>query len=216
MNKQYRFHQIKAIELLNLSLESDKQSYYLKIFVENVYIKTKTYRVKKDRGTTLRPRWGLDLDLRDINESERFQVEIYCRQGKGKSQCLGFCEASIQDVLIGETDIITLSISSNSPCPDVSLKIFREGASDYSAITQSASEDQDMSAAPQSGPSNTVDPESLDVVAKLENFDFGMFKLPYNNPEKQPSNNLISDYPCRYLSSKALHSAQVPFLQPDH
>ncbi len=39
-------------------------------------------------------------------------------------------------------------------CPNASLKIFREDATDYSPTTQSASEDQDMSAAPQSGPSN--------------------------------------------------------------
>ncbi|PBK70525.1 hypothetical protein ARMSODRAFT_1035308 [Armillaria solidipes] len=35
---------------------------------------------------------------------------------------------------------------------------------------------------------------NMDVAAKLENFAFGMLKLSYNNPEKQPSNNLISDY----------------------
>ncbi|KAK0235058.1 hypothetical protein EDD85DRAFT_65629 [Armillaria nabsnona] len=155
MDKRYRFCQIK---------EWDKRSYYLKIFAGNVYEKTKTYKVKKkDRGTTSTPRWTLDLDLRGINESERFQVEVYCRRGKGEYQCLGFCGASIQDVSIGETDIIAVSISSNSSCPNVSLKIFREGASDYSAITQSASEDLDMSAAPQSGPSNIVVPESQDT-----------------------------------------------------
>ncbi|KAK0235086.1 hypothetical protein EDD85DRAFT_66181 [Armillaria nabsnona] len=164
MDKRYRFRRIKAIELLNLPPQSDKRSYYLKIFMGNVYEKTKTYKVKKkDRGTTLTPRWTLNLDLRGINESERFQVEVYCRRGKGEYQCLGFCGASIQDILIGKTDIIAMSISSNSSCPNVSLKIFREGASDYSAITQSASEDQDMSAAPQNGPSNIVDPESQDT-----------------------------------------------------
>ncbi len=56
-----------------------------------------------------------------------------------------------------------MSINSNSSCPNVSLKIFREGASDYSAITQSASEDLDMSATLQSGPSNIVDPENQDT-----------------------------------------------------
>ncbi|PBK84337.1 hypothetical protein ARMGADRAFT_610783 [Armillaria gallica] len=103
------------------------------------------------------------MSRRGINESERFQVEVYCRRSKGEYQCLGFCGESIQDVLIGETDIIALSITSNSSCPNISLKIFREGASDYSAITQSSSEDLDMSAAPQSGPSNIVDPESQDT-----------------------------------------------------
>ena len=48
-------------------------------------------------------------------------------------------------------------------CPNASLKIFREDATDYSPTTQSASEDQDMSAAPQSGPSNFMDPESQDT-----------------------------------------------------
>ncbi len=56
-----------------------------------------------------------------------------------------------------------MSIGSNSACPNVSLKIFREGASDYSLITRPASEDQDMLTAPQSGPSDTVDPESQDT-----------------------------------------------------
>ncbi len=44
------------------------------------------------------------MSRRGINESERFQVEVYCRRGKGEYQCLGFCGASTQDVLIGETD----------------------------------------------------------------------------------------------------------------
>ncbi len=56
-----------------------------------------------------------------------------------------------------------MSIGSNSSCPNVSLKIFREGASDYSPIAQSASEVQDMLATPQSALSNTVYPESQDT-----------------------------------------------------
>ncbi|KAK0235077.1 hypothetical protein EDD85DRAFT_954607 [Armillaria nabsnona] len=164
MDKRYRFRRIKAIEILNLPPEWDKRSYYLKVFAGNVYEKTKTYKVKKkDRGTTSIPRWTLDLDLRGINESERFQVEVYCRRGEGEYRCLGFCGASIQDVLIGETEIIIMSVGSNSSHPNVSLKIFREGGSDYSSIAQSASEDHDMAAAPQSGPSNTADPESQDT-----------------------------------------------------
>ncbi len=50
-------------------------------------------------------------------------------------------------------------------CANASLKIFREDATDYSPITQSACEDQDMSAAPQSGLSNDVDSESQDTSA---------------------------------------------------
>ncbi|KAK0421923.1 hypothetical protein EV421DRAFT_1951051 [Armillaria borealis] len=53
-----------------------------------------------------------------------------------------------------------MSIGSNSSCLNVSLKIFREGASDYSSITQ---EDQGMLATPQSGPSNIVDLQSQDT-----------------------------------------------------
>ncbi|KAK0215121.1 hypothetical protein IW262DRAFT_1278423, partial [Armillaria fumosa] len=35
---------------------------------------------------------------------------------------------------------------------------------------------------------------NVDVAEKLENFAFGMFRLSYNNPGKQPCNNFISDY----------------------
>ncbi|KAG7442638.1 uncharacterized protein BT62DRAFT_954741 [Guyanagaster necrorhizus] len=35
---------------------------------------------------------------------------------------------------------------------------------------------------------------NVDVVEKLENFAFGMFKLSYNNPERRPSESSISDY----------------------
>ncbi|PBK66164.1 hypothetical protein ARMSODRAFT_960632, partial [Armillaria solidipes] len=64
MDERYRFRRIKAIEILNLPPESDRRSYYLKIFAGNVYKKTKTCRVKKkDCGTTSTPRWTLDLDL---------------------------------------------------------------------------------------------------------------------------------------------------------
>ncbi|KAK0475513.1 hypothetical protein IW261DRAFT_1340555, partial [Armillaria novae-zelandiae] len=35
---------------------------------------------------------------------------------------------------------------------------------------------------------------NVDVVEKLENFAFGMFKLSYNSPDKLPSDNLISEY----------------------
>ncbi|KAK0466691.1 hypothetical protein IW261DRAFT_1683432, partial [Armillaria novae-zelandiae] len=35
---------------------------------------------------------------------------------------------------------------------------------------------------------------NVDVAGKLDNFAFGMFRLSYNNPGKQPSNNFISDY----------------------
>lgn len=35
---------------------------------------------------------------------------------------------------------------------------------------------------------------TVDVVEKFENFAFGMFKLSYNNPEKLPSDNFISEY----------------------
>ncbi|PBK66183.1 hypothetical protein ARMSODRAFT_372131 [Armillaria solidipes] len=53
-----------------------------------------------------------------------------------------------------------MSIGSNSSCPNVSLKIFREDASDYSSITQ---EGQGMLATSQSDPSNIVDPASQDT-----------------------------------------------------
>ncbi|PBK89084.1 hypothetical protein ARMGADRAFT_351318 [Armillaria gallica] len=48
-------------------------------------------------------------------------------------------------------------------CANASLKIFRGDATDYSRITQSASEDQDMSAAPQGGLLNVADDESQDT-----------------------------------------------------
>ncbi|PBK89092.1 hypothetical protein ARMGADRAFT_351727 [Armillaria gallica] len=86
-----------------------------------------------------------------------------CHRDKIDPQRLGVCETSIRDILTNEKDIIVLPISGNSSCPDVSLKIFREGLSDYAPITQSASEDQDMPAAPQGGPSNIADPESQDT-----------------------------------------------------
>ncbi|KAK0437747.1 uncharacterized protein EV420DRAFT_1486913 [Desarmillaria tabescens] len=144
-----------AIELLNLPSEWDKRTYYLKIFAGEDYKKTNTYKVKKKEcGTTPTPKWTIDLDLSHINEPERFQVDVYCRRGKGESQCLGLCGASIWDILIGETDIIVVSISSNSSCPNVALKIFRKGpTAEHSLIAQSAGEDQDtdMSAATQSG-----------------------------------------------------------------
>ncbi|KAK0432641.1 hypothetical protein EV421DRAFT_1719390, partial [Armillaria borealis] len=35
---------------------------------------------------------------------------------------------------------------------------------------------------------------NVNVAEKLENFAFGMFRLSYNNPGKQPSDNFISDY----------------------
>ncbi|SJK96921.1 uncharacterized protein ARMOST_00170 [Armillaria ostoyae] len=35
---------------------------------------------------------------------------------------------------------------------------------------------------------------NVDVVEKLENFAFGMFKLSYNHPDRLPSDNRISDY----------------------
>ncbi len=60
---------------------------------------------------------------------------------------------------------IIIPIRSKLSCANVSLKIFREGASDYSPITQSASEDQDMSAPSQSGPSNFMDLENQDTSA---------------------------------------------------
>ncbi|KAK0443059.1 uncharacterized protein EV420DRAFT_1649347 [Desarmillaria tabescens] len=153
MDKRYRFRWIKAIELIDLPPEWDKRSYHLKIFAGEDYKKTKTFKVKKKEcGTTPTPKWTINFDLSHISESERFTVDVYCRRGKG-SQCLGMCGTSIRDILIGETDIIVLSISSNSSCPNISLKIFREGATDYSSIAGSAGEDQDadMSTTTQSG-----------------------------------------------------------------
>ncbi|SJL09166.1 uncharacterized protein ARMOST_12542 [Armillaria ostoyae] len=139
----------------------DKRFYRLKLFAGHAKLKkTGAFRLeKKVLGKAPIPKWTIDLDLSNIEQSERFQVEVYCRRGEGDYQCLSFYGASIQDVLIGETDIIVMSISSNSPCPNVSLKIFREGASNYSLITRPASEDQDML----TGPSDTVDPESQDT-----------------------------------------------------
>ncbi|KAK0437751.1 uncharacterized protein EV420DRAFT_1342533 [Desarmillaria tabescens] len=164
MDKRYRFRRIKAIELLNLPPEWDKRTYYLKIFAGEDGKKTNTFKVKKkERGTPLIPKWMIDLDLSHTNESERFQVEVYCRRGKGEYQCLGMCGASIGDVLIGETDIIVMSINSNSSCPNVVLKIFREGATDYSSIAGSAGEDQDsdMSTATQNGFPESQDTSEL-------------------------------------------------------
>ncbi|PBK89080.1 hypothetical protein ARMGADRAFT_351055 [Armillaria gallica] len=161
MDKRYCFRRIKAIEILNLPPEWDKRSYYLKMFAGNVYEKTKTYKVKKkDRGTTSTPRWTLDLDLRDVGESETFEVEIYCRQDKGEYRVLGCSEAVMRDILIGEDDTIIIPIRGKLSCANTSLKIFRDNATDYPPITQSACEDQDMSAASQSSPSNSIDPRT--------------------------------------------------------
>ncbi|SJL09151.1 uncharacterized protein ARMOST_12527 [Armillaria ostoyae] len=157
-------HYNLAIKILNLPPEWDKQSYYLKIFAGNVYEKTKTYKVKKkDHGTTSTPRWTLDLDLRDVGESETFEVEIYCCQDKGEYRNLGCSEAIIRDVLIGENDTIIIPIRGKLSCANTSLKISQGDVTDYSRITQSASEDQDMSAAPQGGPSHIADPKSQDT-----------------------------------------------------
>ncbi|SJL09139.1 uncharacterized protein ARMOST_12515 [Armillaria ostoyae] len=162
MDKRYR---IKAIELLNITPTPDKRFYQLKLVAGRAEPKeTGISGVKKKvLGRAPIPKWTIDLDLSNINESESFQVVVYCFRDKEDRQCLGVCETSIREVLTNETDIIVLPISSDSSCPDVSLKIFREGLSDYSPITQLASKDQDMSAAPQSGPSNIADPERQDT-----------------------------------------------------
>ncbi len=59
--------------------------------------------------------------------------------------------------------IIIIPIRSKLAYANVSLKIFREDATDYPPITHSAGEDQDMSAAPPSGPSNTIDSRTQDA-----------------------------------------------------
>ncbi|PBK89514.1 hypothetical protein ARMGADRAFT_1083504 [Armillaria gallica] len=78
-------HYDLAIELLNLPSEWGTRSYHLKIFVGNIYEKTKTYKVKtKDRGTTSTPRWTLDLDLSDnIKSGPRHNL------GKGRKGLYG-------------------------------------------------------------------------------------------------------------------------------
>ncbi len=52
---------------------------------------------------------------------------------------------------------IIIPIRGKLSCANAELKIFRDDATDYPSITQSASEDQDMSAASHSGPSNSID-----------------------------------------------------------
>ncbi len=109
-----------------------------------------------------------------------FEVDIHCCQGE-RDRCLGFAQAWIQDILIGKNDseleylysllspskiyapVVIIPMYCKFSYPNATLKIFREDATNYSPITQSASEDQNMSAAPQSGPSNFMDPRSQDT-----------------------------------------------------
>ncbi len=58
---------------------------------------------------------------------------------------------------------IIIPIRSKLSCANASLKIFWVDATDYPPITQFASEDQGMSAAPQTGTSNTIDRGTQDV-----------------------------------------------------
>ncbi|SJL09142.1 uncharacterized protein ARMOST_12518 [Armillaria ostoyae] len=153
-----------AIELLDLPPVFDAQSYCLK-YGGAKYKTTGANRRKKERSV---PKWTVDLDLSNISEDERFKVQVYfrpkkkCVLWKEKHQCLGFYEGPIRDVLIGGSDTIVIPMSNELPCLNTYFKIFREDATDYSPITQSADGDRDVdtSAAIQSGPSNTIDPGS--------------------------------------------------------
>ncbi|PBK89506.1 hypothetical protein ARMGADRAFT_1033073 [Armillaria gallica] len=160
-------HYNLAIEILNLPPEWDKQSYYLKIFAGNVHEKTKTYKVKKkDCGTTSTLRWTLDLDLYGVNIPLESQLIAYPRGTSENLTHLKWKYTAVrtrEDILIGKNDGTIVPICGKLSYANASLKIFREGLSNYSPIIQSANEDQDMSAIPQSSPSNTADPESQDT-----------------------------------------------------
>ncbi|KAK0235092.1 hypothetical protein EDD85DRAFT_967501 [Armillaria nabsnona] len=164
MDKRYRFRRIKAVELLGLPSVFDSQGYCLKYGGA----KYKTTGANRRQKEVPRPKWTVDLDLSNISEDERFKVEVYSLRKKiffrkAKSQCLGFYEGSIRDILIGRSessDTIDIPMTSKLSFSNTSLRIFREDAIDHSPITQSADEDRDVdtSAALQSWPSNTIDP----------------------------------------------------------
>ncbi|KAK0235056.1 hypothetical protein EDD85DRAFT_938360 [Armillaria nabsnona] len=134
MDKLYRFRRIKAIELHNLPSEWDERSYYLNIFAGK-HLKT---CVEKAPGTTPTPKWTIDIDLSNIKGSKTFEVDVYCCEG---DRSLGFYQASIGEIVIGKDNTINVDIQSKSSCPGLSLKIFREPATE---IRQSAGEDQNI------------------------------------------------------------------------
>ncbi|KAK0495716.1 hypothetical protein EDD18DRAFT_1354219 [Armillaria luteobubalina] len=125
-----------AIELLNLPSESDERSYYLKIFIGKHSKQTNKFKVKKKEvpGTALTPKWTIDLDLRDVEESKIFEVDVHCCVGKVR-RSLGFYEAPTREIVIGKNNTINVDIQCKSSGPSLSLKFFLE---DQAEITQSA------------------------------------------------------------------------------
>ncbi|KAK0235107.1 hypothetical protein EDD85DRAFT_954627 [Armillaria nabsnona] len=85
-----------------------------------------------------------------------------------------------------------MSIGSNSSYPDISLKIFRDGASDYPPITQSANEDQDVLDAPQSGPSNNADPD-IQETSDLSGLQPEEFSARYVEDYRAAAGKVVED-----------------------